>query len=216
MVDFTIYIGNKNYSSWSLRAWLMVKASGVGFEEVLIPLYQDGSRAALLRRSPSGKVPVLHHKGRVVWDSLAIGEYLAEQVPAAGLWPKDTDARAEARSISAEMHAGFMTLRRLMPMNMRRSVTRDIPPELQADIDRVAEIWDGCRRRHGAGGPYLFGQFTIADAMYAPVVSRFQTYGVRLEGAAQDYAETLWAYPALRQWLADAKKEPMVVEQFEL
>jgi glutathione S-transferase len=216
MADFTIYIGNKNYSSWSLRAWLMVKASGVAFDEVLIPLYQPQSRAELLRHSPSGKVPALKHGEVVVWESLAIGEYLAECAPRAQLWPADPAARALARAVSTEMHAGFANLRRHLPMNMRSVFAgREIIPEIQADLDRVAAIWRECRRRCGAGGEYLFGGFTIADAMYAPVVSRLKTYRVTLDDEAQAYAASLWAYPALQDWVAAANNEPMVVEQFE-
>lgn len=216
MAEFTIYIGNKNYSSWSLRAWLMVKASGIAFDEVLIPLYEPQSRAELLRHSPSGKVPALKHGDVVVWESLAIGEYLAERVPQAGLWPADAAARAVARAASTEMHAGFANLRRHLPMNMRSIFAgREIIPEIQADLDRIAAIWRDCRRRYGAGGSYLFGAFTIADAMYAPVVSRLRTYRITLDDEAQAYADSLWAYPALQQWVAAANDEPMVVEQFE-
>jgi glutathione S-transferase len=215
MADFTIYIGNKNYSSWSLRAWLMMKAAGVPFEEVLIPLYEPPSRAEILRHSPSGKVPALHHKGNVVWESLAIGEYLAETVPAARLWPQPSAARAVARAVSMEMHGGFGELRRHMPMNVRATVSRAIIPEMQGDLDRIAALWRDCRRRFGAGGGYLFGPFTIADAMYAPVVSRFKTYKVGLDEEAQAYADTLWAHPALQEWAAAARNEPMVVDRFE-
>jgi glutathione S-transferase len=216
MADFTIYIGNKNYSSWSLRAWLMVKAARIAFDEVLIPLYEPQSRAELVRHSPSGKVPALHHGEVVVWESLAIGEYLAEQVPQARLWPTDHAARAVARSASAEMHAGFANLRRHLPMNMRSVFAgREIIPEIQADLDRIAAIWRDCRRRYGAGGRYLFGGFTIADAMFAPVVSRLRTYLITLDDEAQAYAEALWATPALQEWVAAANDEPMIVEQFE-
>jgi glutathione S-transferase len=216
MADYTIYIGNKNYSSWSLRAWLMMKAAGVAFDEVLIPLYEPQSRTELLRHSPSGKVPALKHGETVVWESLAIGEYLAERVPEAGLWPADAAARALARAVSAEMHAGFANLRRHLPMNMRSVFAgREIIPEIQADLDRIGAIWRDCRRRHGAGGGYLFGAFTIADAMYAPVVSRLRTYRIGFDNEAQAYADSLWAYPALQEWVAAAHNEPMVVEQFE-
>lgn len=216
MADFTIYIGNKNYSSWSLRAWLMAKASGIAFDEVLIPLYEPQSRAELLRHSPSGKVPALKHGDVVVWESLAIGEYLAELVPQAGLWPGDAAARAVARAAGTEMHAGFANLRRHLPMNMRSIFAgREIIPEIQADLDRIAAIWRDCRRRYGAGGNYLFGAFTIADAMYAPVVSRLRTYRITLDDEAQAYADSLWAYPALQEWVAAANDEPMVVERFE-
>ena len=215
MADFTIYIGNKNYSSWSLRAWLMMKATGAPFEEVLIPLYEPQSRAEVLRHSPSGKLPALHHKGNVVWESLAIGEYLAETLPAARLWPEAPATRAMARAVSTEMHGGFTELRRHLPMNMRASVDRAIIPEMQGDLDRIAALWRDCRRRFGAAGPYLFGDFTIADAMYAPVVSRLRTYKVSLDEEAQAYADSLWAHPALQEWAAAARNEPMVVERFE-
>ncbi|HZT50688.1 MAG TPA: glutathione S-transferase family protein [Stellaceae bacterium] len=216
MAEFTIYIGNRNYSSWSLRAWLMLKASGAEFEEVLIPLYEPQSRAEILRHSPSGKVPVLHHGAVTVWESLAIGEYLAEQRPAARLWPADPAARAVARAVSAEMHAGFLNLRRHLPMNVRSSVTgRELTPEVHADLDRIAALWRDCRHRFGAGGGYLFGHFTIADAMYAPVASRLRTYQIQLEEEAQAYADSLWAYPPMQEWAAAARNEPMVVEQFE-
>jgi glutathione S-transferase len=216
MAEFTIYIGNKNYSSWSLRAWLVAKAAGIAFEEVLIPLYRPDSRAQLLRLSPSGKVPALQHGDLTVWESLAIGDYLAEIRPQARLWPEDRAARAVARAVSDEMHAGFAALRRELPMNMRASVPdRPMTPELRADLDRVAALWRDCRRRFGGGGRYLFGGFTVADAMYAPVASRLKTYGVALDGAAQDYAETLLDHPAFREWEKDARAEPMVVEQFE-
>jgi glutathione S-transferase len=216
MADFTIYIGNKNYSSWSLRAWLMMKASGAPFEEVLIPLYTPISRDEIIRHSPSGKVPALCHGEVTVWESLAIGEYLAERFPAARLWPADPAARAVARAVSTEMHAGFADLRRHLPMNLRSSFPgRGVTPEVQLDLNRIAALWRDCRKRFGAGGGYLFGHFTIADAMYAPVVSRLRTYKVELEGEAQAYADSLWAYPPLQEWAAAARHEPMVVEQFE-
>lgn len=217
MADYTIYIGNKNYSSWSLRAWLALKAAGPAFEEVLIPLYIPGSKPEILRHSPSGKVPVLRHGAVTVWDSLAIAEYLAERFPAAGLWPATVEARAEARAVSAEMHGGFLALRRHLPMNLRKRVPdRALTPEAEADVARVTGLWSDCRRRFGQAGPFLFGTFTIADAMYAPVVSRFKTYAVALDDMAQAYAEAVWAYPAMREWAAAAEKEPMVLEQFEL
>jgi glutathione S-transferase len=216
MADFTIYIGNKNYSSWSLRAWLMLKASGVAFDEVLIPLYEPQSRAEILRHSPSGKVQALRHGEATIWESLAIGEYLAEQVPAAQLWPAEAEARAVARAVSTEMHAGFANLRRHLPMNIRSVVSgRELTPEVHADLDRIAALWRDCRQRFGAGGGHLFGHFTIADAMYAPVVSRLRTYKIDLEEEAQAYADSLWAHPPLQEWAAAARNEPMIVEQFE-
>ncbi|HVA14734.1 MAG TPA: glutathione S-transferase family protein [Stellaceae bacterium] len=215
MPDFTIYLGNKNYSSWSLRGWLMLKQAGVAFDEVVIPLYQPQSRAEILRHTPSGKLPTLVHGGFAVWESLAIGEYLAELFPAAGLWPKDAAARAHARAISHEMHAGFLPLRRHFPMNMRSSFDRAVVPEIQGDVDRITAIWRDCRRDYGAGGDFLFGSFTIADAMYAPVVSRFRTFKLALEGEAEAYAAAVTAWPAYQAWLAAARAEPMVIERWE-
>ncbi len=217
MAEFTIYIGNKNYSSWSLRAWLMAKAAGLAFDEVLIPLWQEGSQSELRRHSPSGKVPALEHGDVTVWELLAIGEYLAEIRPDARLWPEDRAARAAARAASHEMHAGFVNLRRALPMNMRASKPgRPVAPDVRAELDRIAALWRECRRRYGAGGRYLFGGFTIADAMYAPVVSRLRTYGIALDSEAQAYADTVWDYPALQEWAAAARVEPMVVAQFEI
>ena len=217
MADYTIYIGNKNYSSWSLRAWLALKAAGPAFEEVLIPLYVPGSKPEILRHSPSGKAPALRHGVVTFWDSLAIAEYLAERFPAAGLWPAAVEARAVARAVSAEMHGGFLALRRHLPMNLRKRVPdRALTPEAEADVARVTGLWGECRRRFGETGPFLFGAFGIADAMYAPVVSRFRTYAVALDDAAQAYAEAVWAHPAMREWVAAAAAEPMQLEQFEL
>ena len=216
MADFTIYIGNKNYSSWSLRGWLMLKQTGAAFAEEVIPLDQPATRPSILRRSPSGRVPALRHGERLIWDSLAIGEYLAELFPAAKLWPEAPEARATARAVSCEMHAGFAALRSHLPMNLRSSFpNRGVTPEAQADIDRIAALWRDCRRRFGADGEFLFGRFTIADAMYAPVVSRFRTYAVELEPETQRYGEAVWALPALQEWAAAARAEPMIIERWE-
>ena len=216
MAEFTIYIGNKNYSSWSLRAWLMLKHTGASFEEVLIPLSEASTRANILRHSPSGKVPGLQHGDHVVWESLAIGEYLAELFPAARLWPEEMTARSIARAASHEMHAGFAALRTHLPMNMRSSFPeRGVTPESQADINRITALWRECRSRFGAGGDFLFGHFTIADAMYAPVVSRFRTYKIELQDEAQRYADAIWALPSLQEWLMAARKEPMIIEAAE-
>jgi glutathione S-transferase len=215
MAEFTIYIGNKNYSSWSLRGWLMLKQAGVAFEEVVIPLYTPTSRAEILRHTPSGKVPALVHGAVTVWESLSIGEYLAELFPKARLWPADQAARALARSISLEMHAGFAELRRHFPMNMRSTFERAIIPEIQGDIDRITALWRDCRRRFGKGGDFLFGHFSIADAMYAPVVSRFRTFKVPLTAEAEAYAAAITAWPAYQEWLAAARKEPMIIERWE-
>lgn len=216
MADITIYLGNKNYSSWSLRPWLALKATGAPFAEVVIPLDQPGTRGNILRHSPSGRVPALKHDELTVWDSLAICEYLAEAFPAAKLWPAEAPARAVARSVSAEMHSGFAALRGHLPMNIRSSfANRGVTPEVQADINRVAAIWRDCRKRFGAEGAFLFGGFTIADAMYAPVVSRFRTYRVELESLAQAYADAIWALPAMQEWATAAGNEPMIIESAE-
>ncbi|HEY5211334.1 MAG TPA: glutathione S-transferase family protein [Stellaceae bacterium] len=216
MPDFIIYIGNRVYSSWSLRGWLPLKQLGVPFEEVMIPLYDEGSKDAILRQSPSGKVPALHHKGRMVWESLAIGEYLAEEFPAARLWPEEAGARALARAVSAEMHAGFANLRVELSMNLRRIIPgRRFSPDALAQIARVQAIWRDCRARHGAGGPFLFGHFTIADAMYAPVVTRFRTYGIELDPMCETYAEAIWELPAMIAWCEAAAKETIVIDKFE-
>ena len=216
MADFTIYIGNRVYSSWSLRAWLALKHTGVAFAETVIPLYLEGGKAAILAHSPSGKVPALVHQGRTVWDSLAICEYLAEVVPAAKLWPADASARAVARSVSAEMHSSFRELRIELSMNLRRIIPgRRFSADAKAQVERVQEIWRDCRARFGQGGPFLFGTFTIADAMYAPVVTRFRTYEVAMDDTGRRYADAVWNLPALQDWVAAAAKETIVIPQFE-
>lgn len=215
MPEFTIYIGNKNYSSWSLRAWLMLKQTRAAFREVVIPIGRPTTRAEILRHSPSGKVPALAHDAVTVWESLAIGEYLAELFPEAKLWPEGQEARAHARAVSQEMHAGFLPLRQHFPMNMRSVFERAIIPEIQGDIDRITALWHDCRKQFGAGGPFLFGSFTIADAMYAPVVSRFRTFKVPLERETEAYAASVTAWPAYQEWLAAARNEPMIIEKWE-
>ena len=210
-------IGNKNYSSWSLRPWLALRQSGLEFEETRIALYTPQSRAATLAWSPSGKVPVLRHGSITVWDSLAICEYLAETFPEKRLWPREREARARARSVSAEMHSGFSALRAQMPMNVRASGRR-VPstPELESDVARVTSLWRECLAEKDARGPFLFGEFTIADAMYAPVVFRFATYGVRLGKPEQRYADSMRALPALREWADAAAQESEVLPGSEV
>jgi glutathione S-transferase len=216
MAEFTIYIGNRNYSSWSLRAWLVLKQTGVPFDEVMIPLDEANTRPDIMRHSPSGRVPVLHRGDFVVWDSLAIGEYLAEQFSEALLWPIAAEARAVARAVSAEMHSGFAALRAHLPMNMRSSFpNRGVTPEVQAEINRITASWRDCRKRFGADGAFLFGGFTVADAMYAPVVSRFRTYKIELDEESQLYVDTVWALPSLQEWLTAARNEPMIIERNE-
>ena len=203
MPSLTLVIGNKNYSSWSLRPWLLLRQAGIPFEAVRIPLYMPGSTEELAKWSPSGKVPALHDGDLRVWDSLAICETLNERFPDKQLWPADAAARVVARSVSAEMHAGFSALREHMSMNIRaRRPGQGRTPECLADVGRILAIWTDCRARFGSGGDFLFGRFGIADAMYAPVVLRFQTYGVALEGAARAYAAAMLALPALQEWVA--------------
>ena len=217
MAEFKLIIGNKNYSSWSLRGWLALKKTGVDFEEILIPLHKPDTKEKIRAQSPSGWVPVLHGPDGPVWDSLAIAEYLADRFPAAGLWPADPAARAVARSIAAEMHSGFPALRRNYPMNMRATLpARPENPEAEADIARIEEIWTDCRRNFGAGGPFLFGDFTAADAFYAPVVSRFATYGVAMGPVAEAYAEAVRDWPDMREWTDAAAAEPWVIEAYEV
>jgi len=217
MSDYTLYIGNKAYSSWSLRGWLACRIAQIDFAEVVIPLYQPDSRARFLAVTPGGKVPALHHGKRVIWESIAICEYLAEQVPALALWPRDPDARAQARSIAAEMHAGFAELRRAMWMNVRqRFPGHGRTPGALADIARIVASWRETRERFADGGPFLFGaQMTFADCMYAPVAARFRTWEPELPADAKAYVEAVWAHPAMRQWVADALAEPWVREDFE-
>lgn len=216
MNRYTLAIGNKNYSSWSLRPWLLMKQAGIAFDEVRIPLYTPESRARIAEFSASGKVPCLVDGDLHVWDSLAICEYLAERHPALGLWPADPMQRALARSISAEMHSGFQNLRSKMTMNCRGSFPgRGRSVEVAAEIDRIQRIWAGCRERQPAGGDFLFGAFTIADAMYTPVVLRFRTYAVQLNGACRAYADAILALPALQEWLSAAIAETEVIAAFE-
>jgi glutathione S-transferase len=217
MADFVLALGNKNYSSWSLRAWLAMKASGAAFEEVVIPLYETDSRATILRYSPSGKVPCLIHGAVTVWESLAIGEYLAELFPDAGLWPRNAAARAHARAIAAEMHAGFIPLRRALPMNIRaRHAGFPLTEDVQTDLNRVEAIWRDTRDRFGQEGPFLFGIFSLADAMFAPLAVRFATYPVALGEEASRYRDAVLAHPWMVEWRAAAKAEPWMVLKFEL
>ena len=204
----TLYVGNRNYSSWSIRGSLLVRQSGIACREVVIPLDTDEGRASIARWSPSGRVPVLHINGLVIWDSLAIAEFLHERAPEARIWPVEPTARALARSVSAEMHSGFDALRSQMPMDMRNKRTVASTAELARDIERIEDIWRECRARHARGGDYLFGEWCAADAMFAPVVSRFRTYGVQLSRGAQQYADAVWKWPELVSLAAEAAAEP--------
>ena len=194
-----LVIGNKNYSSWSLRPWLAMKVHGIPFDEKRIPLYARGSKDEILRHSPAGKVPILQDGATIVWDSFAILEYLAERHPR--FWPRDAAERAKARSIAAEMHAGFAKLREHMSMNVRKRYPgKGRTPEVLADIARITAIWADAK------GPFLFGEFTAADAMYAPVVLRFRTYAV--EGPNRRYMDAMLALPAMRDWIQASEREP--------
>lgn len=216
MAKLSIIIGSKNYSSWSLRAWLALEQTGAPFDEVVIALDRPETKGEIARHSPSGRVPALHDGERVVWDSLAIAEYLAERFPEAGLWPADESARAIARAVSAEMHSGFSALRQNMPMNMRASAPgRGRAPGVDEDLARIFAIWRECRERFGAGGPFLFGRRSVADAMYAPVVSRLTTYGVALDETAAAYSRAIWELPAMQRWLAASRLEP-AASKYEL
>jgi glutathione S-transferase len=210
-VALILVIGNKNYSSWSFRPWLGMRVAGVAFEEVLLPFGMEGWKERVLGYSPAGRVPVLLDGDARVWESLAILEHVAERFPDTRLWPDERGARAEARSVAAEMHAGFAGLRGHYPMNMRRQVTGRAPtPEAERDIARVKEIWRGARERWGGGGPFLFGRFSVADAMFAPVASRFLTYGVAMDEAEGAYVQALRDLPAWREWEGAARAEPWI------
>ncbi|MFM6189771.1 MAG: glutathione S-transferase family protein [Planktothrix sp.] len=208
MGQLTLVIGNKNYSSWSLRPWLVLKQVGLNFTEIMIDLGTPNTHKEIRHYSPSGKVPVLLDGDLTVWESLAICEYIAENFNS-NLWPKDLEAKAYARSVSHEMHAGFINLRQQMPMNCRTRYPREgMKPGVQADIDRICAIWRECRQNYGTRGEFLFGKFTIADAIFAPVVSRFITYDVKLGLIEQDYVKTIWSLPAMQQWIDAACLEP--------
>jgi glutathione S-transferase len=206
MTSLTLVIGNKNYSSWSLRPWLLMKHLGLAFEEILIPLDTPTTRETIDRYGPSGRVPVLRQGALTVWDSLAICEYVAELTGKG--WPPDPGTRAVARAVSAEMHSGFANLRTLWPMNARaRNRRTAMTAALEADIERIDEIWNDCRARFGASGPWLFGEYCIADAMYAPVVLRFNTYAASVSQTARWYMASVLEDPLLQEWLQAAKQE---------
>jgi glutathione S-transferase len=212
-----LLIGNKNYSSWSLRPWIAMKVAGIPFAEQVISLDASDFKERVGKVSATGKVPALSDGETQVWESLAILEYLAEKFPQAGLWPAEPVARAHARSIAAEMHAGFVPLRRHYPMNIWRPVRRREPvPEVVEHISRIDAMWTDCRTRFGQAGPFLFGAFGAADAMYAPVVSRFHTYDVDVGPVARAYMEAVLGLPAWAEWCAAAKQEPWVLPHDEV
>jgi len=215
MAPLTLVIGNKNYSSWSLRAWLFMKHVGVEFQEILVALDTADTRDQLDRYGPSGRVPVLRQGKLCVWDSLAICEYV-EELSGKG-WPQAREARAVARSVCAEMHSGFTTLRSLWPMNARaRNRRTAVTAALEADVERIDEIWNDCRVRFGGDGPWLFGEYSVADAMYAPVVLRFNTYGAHISQTARWYMASVLEDAALQEWLQAAKQEPWTIATDEV
>jgi glutathione S-transferase len=212
-----LIIGNKNYSSWSFRPWIAMKVAGIAFEETVISLNAEDFKTHVGPVSGTGKVPVLIDGDVRVWESLAILEYLAEKFPMAGLWPGDSAARAYARVIANEMHAGFLPLRKLLPMNMWRPVIkRELTPEAAANVARIEAIWNDCRARFAKGGPFLFGRFGAADAIYAPVVARLHTYAVAVGAGTRAYMDAVMALPAWREWHAAAVKEPWVLAEDEV
>ena len=215
-MSLTLIIGNKNYSSWSLRPWIALKVKGIPFDERVIPLYEPGSREQVLKHAPTGKVPVLIDGDETIWESLAILEHLAERFPDAHLWPDDPRARSHARVMASEMHAGFMPLRKNCPMNMWLPAKhRPQGDDVMADVARIDALWSDCRARFGQGGPFLFGDFTAADAMYAPVVARLHSFGLPVGAASRAYMEATMALPAWHEWCDAALKETWVMQHNE-
>jgi len=215
MSEITLTISSRTYSSWSLRGWLMMRMSGLPFKEIQAPANDPDARAELLLLSPSILVPSITLDGERVWDTLAIGELLNELAPEAGMLPANIMQRAHCRAICGEMHSGFSALRSALPMNLKAHAPGfRIWPKAQADIDRIAHIWRDCIARYG--GPYLFGGLTIADAMYAPVATRFQTYGVALDPICAAYRDAIYAWPAMQDWIAQAQLEQEEIEELEV
>lgn len=211
-----LVIGNKNYSSWSLRPWLLLTQFEIPFKIHQLMLCTPSFDQDITTYDAAGKVPVLQDGDTLVWDSLAICEYVSERWLAGAGWPSEIAQRAKARSISAEMHSGFFALRELMPMNCRRRGTLAITADVQADIDRIQGIWQQCRAQNQSRGPWLFGDFSIADAMYAPIVSRFHSYGVILDGLADEYATMVKASAAYQSWITAALQEHDVIDEMEV
>jgi glutathione S-transferase len=217
---FTLVIGNKCYSSWSLRPWMLLRHFDIPFEEIVVPLYEEGSKEQILKHSPAGKVPILKDGDITVWESLAIMDHVAETRPDLVVWPKDKPARAFARSIATEMHAGFAALRNACSMNLgKKFPTKDRGADVDADVKRITAVWREARQRFGERsaehGPFLFGAFTAADAMYAPVVTRFETYSIPVDDTARTYMDALMSSAAFRDWRAAALKEAWVLPHVE-
>lgn len=217
MSDLKLIIGYRNYSTWSMRGWLTLRLSGLDFETVQVPAGTSDFEAAIAAYPPARLVPVLTIGTRVIWDSLAIAETVAELAPSVPMWPKDDAARAMARSLCAEMHSGFGALRTYMPMNIRASYPgQGRGPGVDADIARIVALWQLAREKHGSDGGYLLGAYSLADVFYAPVALRFRTYGVDLPPFAADYVNAIEAQPDVAQWIADARAETVTLPQYEL
>jgi glutathione S-transferase len=215
MAAATLTLSSKNYSSWSMRGWLMAKLAGIDFEEVIVAPDDADARAEILLLSPSILVPCLSYEGIKVWDTLAIGEFLHEIAPKKRLLPQDRAARAHARAICGEMHSGFVSLRQALPMNLKAHFPKfKVWAKAQADIERIKSIWSECLSTYG--GPFLLGEVGLADAMYAPVIGRFRTYDVKLEGPLREYADRVWALPAVKQWVEAALAEKEEIEELEV
>ena len=215
-----LIIGNKNYSSWSLRGWLAMKQSGLAFEEIMVPIlgeHWDQRKQELGEVQPSsGKVPILWDDDAVIWDSLAILEYLGDKVGRDRFWPKEDTARGMARAMVAEMHSSYASLRSELPMNVRRRVQLEsVSDQTRADIVRILQLWAEARARHGSAGPFLFGTFGAADIFYAPVVSRFITYGIGVPGFAQSYMQAIWEHAWMEEWISASEDEQWVIEQYD-
>lgn len=217
MSKLHLIIGNKNYSSWSLRPWITMTMADIPFKETVVPLDMPETKAAIAEHSRAGRVPVLHHGKLVIWDSLAILEYLAETFPEKKLWPVGKTARAVARAVSNEMHSGFAALRNACPMNIRRAPKRvALSDVVKADIARIENVWRECREKFGKGGPYLFGKFSIADAMFAPVASRFSTYELSTNDVTKAYLTTVLGTSAFKAWQGAALQESWIIPADEV
>ena len=211
-----LIIANKAYSSWSLRPWILLAHFKIPFEEIVIPLDQPDTRKKILKYAANGKCPSLHDGDVAIWESIAIVEYVAEKYPDKAIWPRNKAARALARTLSAEMHASFQALRQHCPTNFRRPVRkRELTPEVEADVARIEEAWAGARKTFGAAGPFLFGRFSAADAMFAPVVNRLHVYDVKVKKATRDYMDAVMALPAWKAWIKDAEAEPWRLDKYD-
>jgi len=211
-----LVIGNKLYSSWSMRPWLLMKALEIPFEESVIPLYLRDSKARILDVSPTGKVPLLIDGEVKIWESLAIVEYLHEKFPERNVWPKDAVARAHARAAATEMHAGFMALRQACPMNLAKNfAAKELSSDVADNLRRLEGLWSEAHQRFGAGGPFLYGRFSAADAMYAPVVTRIETYGIRVAPNSRRYMDAILSHPAFVTWRSEALQEPWQLLHYE-